>query len=314
MDDCEELMPEYFRFIKGVVDAPDLNLNISREILQQDRLVANIRKNLVKKLLELLEGMEGETYEKFYAEFGPILKIGIHTDADNRNRIAALARYKTTKSDGKWVSLKDYVANMKSDQKEIYYITGENLTALMNSPHLERLKEKDFEVLLMVDPIDEWVVQALNEFDGKPFKSAEKGDLETEAPDKTKEEAFNALFGCIKANLEDKVKEVKASTHLKDSLSCLSGNPYDMSIFMERMLKATGQKPQEVKRVLEINMDHPVMTKIKAIYDADRNDPLLQEYSHLLYDMALIGEGGKIDNPSRFHRLIGGLMDASLKA
>lgn len=314
MDDCEELMPEYFRFIKGVVDAPDLNLNISREILQQDRLVANIRKNLVKKLLELLESMDGETYEKFYAEFGPILKIGIHTDMDNRNRIAALARYKTTKSDGKWVSLKDYVANMKADQKEIYYITGENLTALTNSPHLERLKEKDFEVLLMVDPIDEWVVQALNEFDGKPFKSAEKGDLETEAPDKSKEEAFNALFGCIKANLEDKVKEVKPSTHLKDSLSCLSGNPYDMSIFMERMLKATGQKPPEVKRVLEINMDHPVMTKIKAAYDADRNDPLLQEYSHLLYDMALIGEGGKIDNPSRFHRLIGGLLDASLKA
>lgn len=212
------------------------------------------------------------------------------------------------------MSLKDYVANMKADQKEIYYITGENLTTLMNSPHLERLKEKDFEVLLMVDPIDEWVVQALNEFDGKPFKSAEKGDLESEAPDKAKEEAFNALFGCIKANLEDKVKEVKASTHLKDSLSCLSGNPYDMSIFMERMLKATGQKPPEIKRVLEINMDHPVMTKIKAVYDADRNDPLLQEYSHLLYDMALIGEGGKIDNPSRFHRVIGGLLDASLKA
>ncbi|MEW6259971.1 MAG: molecular chaperone HtpG [Thermodesulfobacteriota bacterium] len=315
MEDCEELMPEYFRFVKGVVDAPDLNLNISREILQQDRLVTNIRKNLVKKLLELLEGMEKDTYEKFYAEFGPILKVGIHTDPDNRKRIAELARYKTTKSDGKWISLKEYVANMKPDQKEIYFITGENLTTLMNSPHLERLKEKDYEVLLMIDPIDEWVVQSLNEYDGKPFKSAEKGDLETEAPDKGKAEEFNALFSAIKAHLEDKVKEVKASTHLKDSLSCLSGNPYDMSIFMERILKATGQKPPEIKRVLEINMDHPVMTKIKAIYDADRNDPLVREYSQLLYDMAVIGEGGKIDNPSRFHRLLGGLLqEVSLKA
>uniref|UniRef100_A0A7C4VQY3 Chaperone protein HtpG n=1 Tax=Desulfatirhabdium butyrativorans TaxID=340467 RepID=A0A7C4VQY3_9BACT len=315
MEDCEELMPEYFRFIKGVVDAPDLNLNISREILQQDRLVANIRKNLVKKLLELLEGMEKDTYEKFYAEFGPILKVGIHTDPDNRKRIAELARYKTTKSDGKWVSLKEYVANMKPDQKDIYFITGENLTTLMNSPHLERLKEKDYEVLLMIDPIDEWVVQSLNEYDGKPFKSAEKGDLDTETPDKGKVEEFNALFSAIKAHLEDKVKEVKASTHLKDSLSCLSGNPYDMSIFMERILKATGQKPPEIKRVLEINMDHPVMAKIKAIYDADRNDPLVKEYSQLLYDMAVIGEGGKIDNPSRFHRLVGGLLnEASLSA
>lgn len=315
MEDCEELMPEYFRFVKGVVDAPDLNLNISREILQQDRLVANIRKNLVKKLLELLEGMEKDTYEKFYAEFGPILKVGIHTDPDNRKRIAELARYKTTKSDGKWVSLKEYVANMKSDQKDIYFITGENLTTLMNSPHLERLKEKDYEVLLMIDPIDEWVVQSLNEYDGKTFKSAEKGDLETEAPDKGKVEEFNALFSAIKAHLEDKVKEVKASTHLKDSLSCLSGNPYDMSMFMERILKATGQKPPEVKRVLEINMDHPIMAKIKAVYDANRDDPIVKEYSQLLYDMAVIGEGGKIDNPSRFHRLVGGLLsEASLSA
>ncbi|MGD9972350.1 MAG: molecular chaperone HtpG [Desulfatirhabdiaceae bacterium] len=312
MEDCEELMPEYLRFIKGVVDAPDLNLNISREILQQDRLVTNIRKNLVKKILEVLEGMDKETYEKFFKEFGHILKVGIHTDMDNQKRLAGLARYKTTKSGDKWISLAEYIANMKAEQKEIYYITGDNLSSLMNSPHIEKLKEKDFEVLLMIDPIDEWVVQSLHEFDGKPFKSAEKGDLDVDQINDKKKEEYNALFGFIKANLEDRIKEVKPSTHLKDSLSCLSGNPYDMSMYMEKILKATGQKGPEIKRVLELNMDHVIMAKIKTLYDNDRDNPLLKDYSQLLYDMAVISEGGKIDNPSRFHKLIGDMLNTAL--
>jgi molecular chaperone HtpG len=312
MDDCEELMPEYFRFVKGVVDAPDLNLNISREILQQDRLVMNIRKNLVKKLLEALEGMDKETYEKFYGEFGHVLKVGIHTDMDNQKRIAGLARYKTTHSDGAWVSLAEYIARMKTDQKEIYFITGDNLTSLANSPHIEKLREKDFEVLLMIDPIDEWVVQSLHEYEGKSFKSAEKGDLDVDPVDDRKKESFNPLFSFIKSRLEDRIKEVKPSTHLKDSLSCLSGNPFDMSMYMEKILKATGQKAPEVKRVLELNVDHPIMDKIKAVYDENRENPLLADYAQLLYDMAVISEGGKIDNPSRFHRLIGDMMNLAI--
>ena len=312
MDDCEDLMPEYFRFVKGVVDAPDLNLNVSREILQQDKLVRNIRKNLVKKLLELLGNMEKETYEKFYKEFGAILKIGIHTDSENRDKIARLARYQTTKSDGKMISLTDYIANMKAEQKDIYYITGENMTSLLNSPHLEKLKEKDLEVLLMADPIDEWVVQSLTEFEGKSFKSAEKGDLDIDKVDDSKKEEFNALFGFIKSRLESKIKEVVPSTRLKDSASCLSGNAYDMSAYMEKILRSTGQKAPEVKRVLELNMEHSLVAKIKAIYDKDRDNPLLNDYSDLLYDMAVVSEGGKLDNPSRFTKMVGDLMAGAL--
>ncbi|BBO83463.1 chaperone protein HtpG [Desulfosarcina ovata subsp. sediminis] len=308
MDDCKELMPEYFRFVKGVVDASDLNLNVSREILQQDRLVINIRKNLVKKLFDLLEKMEDEKYTQFYDEFGAVLKEGIYTDPTRKEKIAGLARYKTTKSEGKWVSLDDYVKNMAADQKEIYYITGDKLSALLNSPHLEKLKEKDFEVLLMTDPVDEWVVQSLTEYDGKPLKSAEKGDLELDAVDDSKKEAYNALFGFIKGTLEEKIKEVKPSSRLKDSVSCLSGDAWDTSAYMEKLLKASGQKTPESKRVLELNMDHPVVEKIKSLFESDRDNPALKDYSHLLFDMAVVGEGGKLDNPARFSKMVGDLM------
>ena len=312
MDDCEDLMPEYFRFVKGVVDAPDLNLNVSREILQQDKLVRNIRKNLVKKLLELLDNMEPDMYEKFYKEFGSILKVGIHTDFENKEKIARLARYQTSKSNGKMISLSEYIANMKAEQKDIYYITGENLTSLLNNPHLEQLKEKDFEVILMADPIDEWVVQSLTEFEGKTFKSAEKGSLDIDKVDDTQKEEFNPLFSFIKSRLESKIKEVIPSTRLKDSASCLSGSDHDMSAYMEKILKATGQKSPEVKRVLELNMNHPLIGKIKAIYDKDREDPILKDYSDLLYDMAVVSEGGKLDDPSRFTKMVGDLMANAL--
>ncbi len=164
----------------------------------------------------------------------------------------------------------------------------------------------------MADPIDEWVVQSLPEFDGKPFKSAEKGDLDIQKVDDGKKEEFNALFSFIKTNLENKVKEVTPSTRLKDSASCLSGNTYDMSAYMEKILKATGQKSPEVKRVLELNMEHPLVVKIKAIYDKERSDPVLKDYSDLLYDLAVIGEGGKLENPSRFTKMVGDLMSGAL--
>ena len=312
MDDCKELIPEYLRFVKGVVDAPYLNLNVSREILQQDKLVKNIQKNIVKKVLDHLKEMDEETYGKFYPEFGMVLKEGIHSDWENKDRIAELARYKTTRSDGKYVSLKEYVGNMKADQKEIFYMTGDNLSTLMNSPHLEKLKDKDYEVLLMTDPVDEWVVQALPEYDGKALKSAEKGDLDLEGSKKDEKKELSDLFEFIKTELEEKVKEVKPSRRLKDSVSCLSADSYDMSAYMEKIMKATGQDMPASKRVLELNTDHPVLQKLKKMYESDKNDPKLKEYSHLLYDLAVIGEGGKVENPSLFSKLVGGLLDNAL--
>jgi molecular chaperone HtpG len=312
MDDCEELMPEYLRFVQGVVDAPDLNLNVSREILQQDSLVRNIRRNLVKKVLDVLKGLGDEDYETFYDEFGPVLKIGIHMDPENQKKIAGLVRYHTTHSDGKSVSLKSYVERMKPDQKEIYYITGDNITTLMNSPHLEQLKKKDFEVLLMADPVDEWVVQSMPEYDGKPFKSAEKGDLDLEKVDEKKKDEYNALFGYIKSQIEDKVKEVKPSTHLSNSVACLSGESHDMSAYMEKILKAAGQKPESAKRVLELNIEHPVVAKIKKLFEEDRGNVKLKEYSRLLFDLAAISEGGKIEDPAGFSRTVSELMNLAL--
>ena len=308
MDDCKELMPEYLGFIQGVVDAPDLNLNVSREILQQDRLIVNIRKNLVKKIFELLTNMDKEKYDSFYEEFGQSIKAGIPTDFDNKDKIADLVRYKSTKSDGKYISLKEYVANMKADQEDIYYITGDNLVSLMNSPHLEVLKEKDYEVLLMNDPVDEWVVQSLPEYDKKKLKSAEKGDLDLEKVDDEKKNAFSSLFDFIKTTLDEKVKEVKPSTHLKRSVSCLSGEDFGMSAYMEKIMKATGQEVPAQKRVLELNVEHPVMEKIKSIYETDTTNPVLKDYFSLLYDMALISEGGKIDDPSTFSQVVSDLM------
>jgi molecular chaperone HtpG len=311
MEDCKELMTDYLRFVKGVVDAPDLNLNVSREILQQDRLVINIRKNLVKKLLDLLTEMEPKKYEEFYAQFGPVLKEGIYTEPAKRDKIASLARYKTTKSQDQWVSLDAYIKNMQPDQKEIFFITGDNINALINSPHLERLKEKDYEVLLMTDPVDEWVVQTLTEYDGKPLKSAEKGDLGIE-PNKDDQEAFSALFGFIKGKLEANVKEVKASSHLKDSVSCLTGDTQDMSAYMEKLLKASGQPMPAVKRVLELNVEHPLMSKIKTVFENDRDNPVLKDYCGLLFDLAVIAEGGKLENPSKFSRLVGEAMASAV--
>lgn len=313
MDDCKDLMPEYLRFVKGVVDSPDLNLNISREILQQNALVRNIRRNLVKKIFELLSSLEDKEYETFYEEFGPVLKSGIHIDFENKNKIAELSRFKTTKSDGKWVSLKAYVDNMQPDQKEIYYITGDNMTALLNSPLLEQLKTKDYEVLLMSDPVDEWVVQSLTEYDGKSLKSAEKGDLELDKVDDDKKDKYDGLFKQIRLLLEEKIKEVKPSTRLTDSVACLSGDSYDMSAYMEKILKASGQKTPDTKRVLELNMDHSVIDKINAIFEKDAAAPILKNYARLLFDLATISEGGKIDNPADFTRQIGELMSDALK-
>jgi len=308
MDDCKELLPEYLGFVQGVVDAPDLNLNVSREILQEDRLVRNIKKNLVKQIFSLLEGMDKEKYEEFYGEFGQSLKAGIPTDYENKERLASLLRYKTTKSGDKLVSLDEYIENMKEDQKEIYFLTGESLTSLMNSPLLESLKAKDFEVVLMVDPIDEWVTQSLPEYKEKKLKSAEKGDLDLDRLDDEKKNEYSALLAFLKGKLEARVKDVVVSNRLKDSVSCLSGDDYGMSAYMEKILKASGQSTPDQKRVMEVNVNHAVLEKIKGLFETDTTNPILTDYSDLLYDIAVISEGGKLDNPARFSALLGDLM------
>ncbi len=309
MDDCKELIPEYLGFIQGVVDAPDLNLNVSREILQQDRLVRNIRKNLVKKVFEMLSKMESDEYENFYGEFGQMVKAGIPTDFDNRDKLKELLRYPTTKSDGNLVSLEPSFSNMKSDQDSIYYITGEDAATLINSPHLEKLKDKDYEVLLMTDPVDEFVVQTLTEYRDKKFKSAEKGDLEIDNQSEDTAKDYADLFGAIQKTLDGSIKEVRPSSHLKDSIACLSGDTYDMSAYMEKILKASGQPMPQTKRVLELNMSHPFINKLKSLFDAKgAEDDLLQDYIQLVFDTAVVAEGGRIKNPSKFSKLIGDLM------
>jgi len=196
---------------------------------------------------------------------------------------------------------------MDAEQKEIYYITGESLTSLTNSPHLEALKEKDIEVLLMTDPIDEWAIRDLHEFEKKTFKSAEKGDLDLDKKDDKKKEQYSTLFEFFKASLTEKVKDVKLSTHLKNSVACLSGGDYDLSAYMEKILKASGQEVPQSKRVLELNMDHPLLVKIKTIFEKDKEAQVLKDYTTFLYDMAVVSEGGKLDDPSRFNRMIGNL-------
>ncbi len=312
MDDCKELLPEYLGFVQGVVDAPDLNLNVSREILQEDRLVRNIKKNLVKQIFGVLEGMEKEKYEEFFNEFGQALKAGIPTDFENKERLAALLRYKTTKSGDKYISLDEYIENMKEDQKEIYYLTGENITSLMNSPLLESLKARDYEVILMIDPVDEWVTQSLPEYKEKKLKSAEKGDLDLDKVDDEKKNEYSALLSFLKGKLEAKVKDVTVSNRLKDSVSCLSGDDYGMSAYMEKIMKASGQKTPDQKRVMEVNVNHPVMGKIKELFETDTTNPVLTDYSEILFDIAVISEGGKLDNPARFSKQLGDLMTKAI--
>ncbi len=312
MDDCKDLLPDYLGFIQGVVDAPDLNLNVSREILQEGRLVRNIRKNLVKKIFSTFEEMDKEKFESFYNEFGQVIKAGIPTDFENKDRIASLLRYKTTKSDGKYVTLDEYIERMPEGQKDIYYITGENLNALINSPLLETLKAKDYEVLLMVDPVDEWVTQSLYEYKEKKLKSAEKGDLDIDKVDETKKGEYTALFDFIKNKLDEKVKAVQVSNRLKDSVSCLSADDYGMSAYMEKIMKASGQDMPAQKRSLELNINHPLIAKMKHIFETDTTNPVLKDYSEILLDVAIVSEGGKIDNPARFSQLIGDIMAKSL--
>ena len=321
MDDCKELMPEYLRFVKGVVESNDLPLNVSREILQEDALIKKIQKSLVTKILSTLKEMKDkklEDYLTFYKEFGPVFKEGMHFDFANKEKIQELIMYESSKTNsGELIPLKDYLNRMQTDQKEIYYISGENRESAENSPHLEIFKKNDIEVLFLTDPIDEWVTQSLTEYDGKKLKAIDRGDIEldflkdkekSEKSAKADDKKYKNLIKHIKSKLEDRVKDVKVSSRLTDSASCLVNDEFGMSAHMEKIMKSMNQDSPPSKRVLEINPKHPVAKIILTLFKNDTKNKKLNDYIELLYDQALITEGTPIKDPLKFNKLISELM------
>ncbi|TAN41185.1 MAG: molecular chaperone HtpG [Nitrospirae bacterium] len=315
MEHCEDLVPQYLRFVCGVIDSSDLPLNVSREILQNNRQVEIIKKNITKKILDTLDEMKKhayDTYLKFYAEFGRLLKEGIHFDFSRREAIADLLLFKSTKTDAnEFATLQKYVDGMKDGQEEIYYIVAENIEAALKSPYLETFKEKDYEVLIMLDEVDEIVMSGL-EYKGKRLKSVIRGDIkldkeEAKEADKAGKK-YKKLIDLIKDKLKDSVKDVRLSGRLKDSACCLVADEGDMDPQMERIMKAMGQDIPQTKRILEINPSHPLFEAMNRIFENDKENALLGEYVGLLYDQAIIIEGGKPKDPAAFAKTIAKLM------
>jgi molecular chaperone HtpG len=325
-DNCEALLPDYLRFIKGVVDSSDLPLNVSREILQEDVQIKRIQKSLVNKILSTLAEMKEkapEDYLKFYSEFGPVLKEGIHFDHANKEKIQDLLLYESSKTEnGKFVSLKEYLARMPETQQEIYYITGMSRAAVENSPYMEVFRKKDFEVLYMTDPVDEWVVQTVTMYEEKHLKAIDRGDLELDSEEEKKaheakkEEAqkeFGGVISFIQETLKEKVKEVRLSSRLTESACCLVADEQGLNANMEKILKSMNQEVPEAKRILELNPDHPIMVVMTAMFDQDQTNVRLADYCELLFDQALLTEGTPIKDPLRFTKLVSELMVASGK-
>ena len=319
MDDCEALMPEYLRFVKGVVDAQDLSLNVSREILQQDRQIRMIRRRLVKKVLQTVKTMmadNAENYAKFWTEFGAAVKEGLLDDADNRESILEIASFASTNDAEAPTTLKDYVARMKEGQEEIYYLTGESRSILENSPHMEAFQAKGFEVLLLTDPIDEMWVDAVNGFDGKQFQSVAKGevDLDKDEDDKNAEakKDFADLMTWMTTTLAENVKEVRLSSRLTTSPACIVGDSHDITPTLEKMYRAMGQEVPKQKRILELNPTHPLVTGLRTAHEARPEDDAVAETAELLYGMALLAEGGELTDPSRFIKLMAQRLQHSL--
>ena len=313
MDDAQALLPTYLRFVKGVVDSSDLPLNVSRELLQESRAVKAIREGCTKRVLTMIEDLaanDADKFKTFYAEFGAVLKEGLGEDFANRERLAKLLRFASSTTDATSVSFADYKARMKEGQDAIYYITADTLAAARNSPQLEIFRKKGIEVLLMADRVDEWALNYLHEFDGTPLQSVAKGavdlgKLQDEDEKKAAEEAqtqFKPMLDKLKEVLKDKAKDVRATTRLVDSPACLVVQDGDMSTQLARMLKQAGQPAPEVKPILEINAQHPLVKKLEG---SDHFDDL----AHILFDQALLAEGGMPDDPAAYVRRVNQLLE-----
>jgi len=322
MDNCEELIPEYLNFIKGVVDSEDLPLNISREMLQQNKILKVIRKNLVKKCMELFDELaeDKDSYKKFYEQFGKNMKLGIHEDSTNRKKLASLLRFYTSASGDEPCSFGDYVSRMKENQKDIYFITGESREVVAASAFVERLKKRGFEVIYMTEPIDEYVVQQLKEFDGKNLVSVTKEGLELpedEEEKKKREEdkaKFEGLCKVMKDILDKKVEKVVVSNRLVNSPCCIVTSQYGWTANMERIMKAQALRDTSTmgymaaKKHLEVNPDHSIIENLRLKAEADKNDKSVKDLVHLLFETSLLSSGFSLEDPAvhaqRIHRMI----------
>ncbi|MFL2909253.1 MAG: molecular chaperone HtpG [Limisphaerales bacterium] len=321
MDNCEALVPRYLRFVKGVVESNDLPLNVSREILQEDLIIKKIEKNVTSKILTTLKGMmkkSKEDYINFYKEFGKVIKEGIEVDPTNKDKIKDLLLYESSKTKpGEYISLKEYTERMIPDQKNIYFLTGDSRATVDNSPHLEVFKKKDVEVLFMTEPVDEFILPGFGEYSDKSLKSIAQGDIDlgTEEEKKIAEEQkkevtgkYKNLIKKIEESLKEDVKEVRLSNRLTDSPSCLVTDEGDINPQMERIFAAMNQPVPEVKRILEINPNHPVIEKMNKIFESDKKDSKVSDFSELLHNQALLTEGVAVKDPVRFSKLITDLM------
>jgi molecular chaperone HtpG len=320
MDECKQLMPEYLRFIKGVVDSEGLSLNVSREILQQDRQIKAIRTFLVKKVLDTLKDMlekRREKYLAFWKEFGPVLKQGLLDWEEKQEKVLPLLLCQSSYHEKELTTLPDYISRMKEGQDSIYFLTGGSREAVERSPHLEAFKEKGYEVLYFTDPVDEVWVDRVGPFEGKKFQSVGKGEVDlgseedkkkAEADRKEKERSFKDLMDCLKSHLEEDIKEVRLSSRLTASAVCLVGEVHDMSPQLEEMMRRMGQPIPKTKRILELNPSHPLLPKLQAIFEKDPKSAELHDYARLLHGQALLAEGSALVDPAGFSKLVADLM------